>query len=240
MKINIIIPVLNEELRIRKGIETAIDFLEMNLSGKYKLTIVDNGSTDKTEQIANELIQKHGAIDYIKLSQRGVGLALREAAKVNEHEIIGYMDVDLSTDLRHILEVYDLFEKEKNTNIVNGSRLLSSSEVEGRKVLRGITSRGLNVILKVVLGVKFTDAMCGFKFFKKDTLNKLIEKSSDNNGWFYCTELLVRAEWERIQIKELPVKWEDDPNSKVKVIKLSINYLKEIIKLRKDKKRSTS
>jgi len=238
MKINIVIPVLNEELRIEKGINEAIKYLDQNLYNNYMITIVDNGSVDMTEKIAKQLVSEHQNIDYIKLEQRGVGLALREAVKVNNCEIIGYMDVDLSTDLRHIKEMYELFLDNSKTVIVNGSRLLHHSNVTNRTIKREITSRGLNFILRVLLDVKFTDAMCGFKFFRKSTIEDLIRQSSENHGWFYCTELLVRAEWKGFNITEIPVVWKDDLNSKVKIIKLSINYMKEILKLCKEKRRS--
>ncbi|GAB6991091.1 glycosyltransferase [Paenibacillus pini] len=235
MRINIVVPVLNEEFRIQRGIEQAVRYLEDHLQDKYQITIVDNGSTDNTETIAKHLVEEHKHISYMKLSQRGVGLALREAVKLNECEIIGYMDVDLSTDLQHIKQVYDLFENHENTKIVNGSRIKQHSNVKNRKLIREITSRGLNLILKILLGVKFTDAMCGFKFFNRNVIEDLIDKSSDNHGWFYCAELLVRAEWEGIEIQEIAVNWDDDPNSKVKIMKLVITYMKEIMKLRKEK-----
>jgi len=85
--------------------------------------------------------------------------------------------------------------------------------------------------MKFVLGAKFSDAMCGFKFYRKETADALVAKASDSNGWFYCAEMLVRAEWDGIKITEIPVTWTDDPNSKVKVGKLSMNYMGEIKKL---------
>lgn len=235
MKINIIIPVLNEELRIESGIKRASRYLEQNLHDKYQITIIDNGSTDRTEEIAQKLVSENSNIKYIKLKEKGVGLALREGVSRNECEIIGYMDVDIATDLRHLLEVYNKFLN-TNTKIVNGSRLLKDSKVEQRKPIREITSRGMNIIIQMLLKTHFTDAMCGFKFYRKDVIEKLIDISSKNNGWFFCAETLIRAEWMGLPIQEIPVEWTDDPNSKVKIIKLSMTYLKEILKLYREKR----
>jgi glycosyltransferase len=75
--------------------------------------------------------------------------------------------------------------------------------------------------------------MCGFKFLKRDILEVLIENGADNNGWFFSTELLVVADYKKFKILDLPIRWTDDPSSKVKIIKLSIEYLKAIFNLKK-------
>ena len=237
MTINIVIPVLNEERSLRSGVEKTIYFLETTeIKDKYRITIADNGSTDSTEAIAKDLCTEYNCVNYLRLADRGVGLAFREAIKCNKENVIGYMDVDLATDIRHLKQIYRLFSENK-ADIAVGSRLLPKSKVYNRTLLREFTSRTLNLILKIFLGVHFSDAMCGFKFYKKEIAEHLVEISSDNKGWFFCAEMMIRAEWDNISIKEIPVLWHDDPNSKVKVGKLSIDYMSEIFKLRKEKRR---
>lgn len=238
MNINIIIPVLNEQDSIFEKISSAVNFLNSTpLKNSYCLTIIDNGSTDNTQAIATSLVnQFNNIVYYVHLNERGVGLAFREGIKHNSFDIVGYMDLDLATDLKHVIDVYNTFIANKDASIVVGSRLLKSSKVIGRSLIRTITSVGLNTILKVFLGVKFSDAMCGFKFYRKEIAEKLINECSNNNGWFYCAEMMIRAEWLNIHINEIPVVWTDDPNSKVKIFKLIINYLKDIFYLRKEKK----
>lgn len=231
MKINILFPVLNEERRLEKGIGTTAKFMEEHFKNDYKITIVDNGSTDKTEEIARKLEETNSNIAYMKLGEKGVGLALREGAKANDCDIVGYMDVDLSTKIDHLLEVKEIFEKEPEIKIVNGSRLSKKSMVIGRKFSREVTSRGLRLILKISLGMKINDALCGFKFFRKEIIEELINISSDTKGWFYCGEVLLRAEKNNIKIKEIPVVWQDDYDSTVNVKKLVKEYLTEIGKL---------
>lgn len=238
MTINIIIPVLNEELQLERNVLKIMDFLnETELKNNYILTIIDNGSDDKTQKIATELAnQFERIIFYIRLNERGVGLAFREGIKKNKCDIVGYMDLDLATDLSHLIVVYRFFNFEK-IDIVVGSRLLKGAKVVGRTLKREITSRCLNRILKVFMKVTFTDAMCGFKFYRNNIAKELVRVCSNSNGWFYCAEMMIRAEWEKIKIKEVPVIWKDDPNSKVKIGRLSLNYLGEIGKLYKEKRR---
>lgn len=237
MEINIIIPVLNEEKSLKNKIKEVIDYLETTeMKDHYVITIIDNGSTDRTQKLGVQLTGQYKTIvSYIRLEQRGVGLALREGIRCNKCDVVGYMDLDLATDIRHLRQVYRLF-KRSNCQIVIGSRLLKTSKVIGRSLVRNITSRALNLILKIYLGVKFSDAMCGFKFYRKDVADRLLVKCSNNAGWFYCAEMLIWAEWLGISIKEIPVVWTDDLDSKVKIGKLSWSYLKEIEKLHKEKR----
>lgn len=235
MNLEITIPVLNEEETIRDKIKEMIDYTQKNILNKNVIFIIaDNGSTDKTEQYSMELIKKYNNLRYIKLPEKGVGLALRTSWTESKADYVGYMDLDIATDLKALLIVVD--ELEKGTKIVNGSRLLKESEVINRTLLREITSRGFNLLLKLILKIRFTDGMCGFKFFDKKVVQELINTGIDTKGWFFSTEMLVKAEWKNIEIKEIPVKWTDDRKSKVKILSLSSNYLKSIFKLKKEKK----
>lgn len=243
--LNIIIPVLNEEKRIEKGIREATLFLR-EAKIPHIISIVDNGSTDSTPYFAKALckefnnnkdMQTFSHLEYLRLEEKGVGLAIRSAishiAKRKEPcAFIGYMDLDLSTDLAHLKEVYaKLLE---GAEIVVGSRLLKDSKVIGRSLKRSILSRGLNLILKFVLKVKFSDAMCGFKFYQADIAVKLKDLCNEDKSWFYCAQMLIMAQAQGINIVEIPVKWEDETtDSKVKVFTLSRIYLSEIWRLYK-------
>ena len=74
--------------------------------------------------------------------------------------------------------------------------------------------------------------MEGFQFFRKECAKKLVKLSGDDKGWFYCAELLIRAEKAGYTIAELPVVWNDDYDTKVNVIKLIKNYLCRIFDLK--------
>ena len=175
-------------------------------------------------------------IQYLRLHQKGVGLALQagidhNAALPRPCEFIGYMDIDLSTDLTHLLEVYDKLCQ--GHPIVVGSRLLQGSKVIGRSLKREVISKSLNAIIKAALHTSFSDAMCGFKFYRADIAALLRQQCSDDPSWFYCAQMLIQAQALGIEIEEIPVRWEDDAlGSKVQVAKLARIYLKEIYRLR--------
>ena len=125
---------------------------------------------------------------------------------------------------------------DEQIEVVTGSRLLAESEVINRMLTREITSRGFNKILQSALGIHFTDGMCGFKFIKRSIFDLLMERGVHNDEWFFCTELLVKAEWLCFNIHELPVQWTDDRDSRVELGKTIVKYLKEIRRLHLEKK----
>ena len=233
MTIHIIFPVLNEERRIKSGVNKTLAFMNEHFTGRYRITIVDNGSTDSTEQIAVEFAKQHSSIDYMKLSEKGVGLAFREGIKAGKSDIVGYMDIDISTSLEYLREADRLFS-EQNAQIVNASRLSKQSKIIGRNKLRLLTSNGLRIVLKLFFKMKIDDAVCGFKFFRKDTIEKLMSITTETNGWFYCIELMLRAERIGIPIHEIPVTWEDNSDTKVKLSKTISDYMKNIFRLRRE------
>lgn len=233
MTINLLFPVLNERLRLKKGIDNCMEYLKKNIDIPYQLTIIDNGSTDETPQIARELEEKYPEVKYVRIEERGVGIAFKTGVLNNTCDIVGYMDIDLSTDLSYLGRTIKMFEEDEELMYVNGSRFSKESDTRGRKWYRKITSAGLVFILKTVFKMKATDALCGFTFLRDRVAKELVSKCSDDHGWFYTVELLLRAERMNVKIYDMPVTWVEDYDTTVKVFKTIKNYFVRISKLRK-------
>lgn len=232
--ISIAFPVLNEERRLERGVLTTLHFCR-KLFPSFELLIADNGSTDRTESLGRELEKAHPEIRYVKVGRRGVGLALKAAWSQALGKYVGYMDIDLATDLSHLVQVKEIMDQSSPFVMISGSRLIPGARVVNRKILREITSRGFNLVLKTLLGVKFTDGMCGFKFLSKKAFDLLMNRGLKNDDWFFNTELLVKSEWNQIPIIEIPVLWTDDQDSRVKLFRTIRNYLKAISDLRTER-----
>lgn len=226
LKVEITIPVLNEEATLAKNVaaaRAAIDrlFAEPDLVG---LAIADNGSTDRTQAIALELERSMPGLRYLRLPRPGVGAALKQSWLSSEADIVGYMDLDLATDVKHLPQAVGAIKA--GASVCYGSRLHPSSTVIGRKLQRTLVSHAFNIVLKTWLGARFSDGMCGFKFLKRSALPQLMARGAVSDGWFFSTELLLAAERLGLPVHELPVEWTDDPDSRVRMVKLTLQYLR--------------
>lgn len=233
ISINLLFPVLNERLRLEKGIRRSMEYLKANVTIPYQLTILDNGSDDETPEIGKALAEEFPEVSYVRVGQRGVGVAFRKGIELNESDIVGYMDIDLSTDIKYLGKTIEMFQQRPRLQYVNGSRFSKESDTRGRKWYRKITSMGLVFLLKTIFHMKATDAVCGFTFLRKEAAEQLVKESSNDNGWFYTIEFLLRAERDGMVIYDMPVEWQEDYNTTVKIWKTIKNYLKQIYRLKK-------
>lgn len=209
-----------------------MEYMVEHITIPYELTILDNGSTDDTPDIARRLEEKYEAVKYVRIEQKGVGIAFKTGIEMTDADIVGYMDIDLSTDLNYLSKTIQMFEEQPELQYVNGSRFSKDSDTQGRKWYRKITSAGLVSILKVLFHMKATDALCGFTFLRSDLAKELVAKCSDDHGWFYTVEFLLRAERMGAKIYDMPVTWVEDYDTTVNVPKTIMNYIKQIHRLR--------
>lgn len=232
--INILFPVLNERLRLENGIEKTISYVRAHLPIPCQITILDNGSEDETPEIGKRLAEKYAEVSYVRVGERGVGVAFRKGIALNECSLVGYMDIDLSTDIKHLGQTVRLFQEEEQLQYVNGSRFAKTSDTKGRKWYRKITSMGLVFLLKAGFHMKATDAVCGFTFLRKEAAERLVAVCGNDNGWFYTIEFLLRAERMGMCIYDMPVEWQEDYNTTVKIWKTIKNYLIQMRRLHRE------
>ena len=95
--IDIVVPVLNEEKILQESITTLDEYMVKHLPYRYQITIADNGSQDKTLEIANNLAKKHQSVRVLSLAEHGHGRALKQAWRNSPADILTYMDVNLFT-----------------------------------------------------------------------------------------------------------------------------------------------
>jgi glycosyltransferase involved in cell wall biosynthesis len=215
--VEITVPVYNEEEELEKHINILYRFCEKNLSAyDWHITIADNASTDNTPIIAATFAKKNPQASLYRLEQKGRGRAVKRVWSNSHADYCVYMDLDLSTDLVHLPKLINSLEN--GYDIAIGSRLAKGAKVEGRTMIREITSRTLNFFfIQLFFHTHFTDAQCGFKGVSKKVVEELIPKIQDN-GWFFDGELLIVGEKSGYKIHEEPVHWIDNPGSTVRLI----------------------
>jgi glycosyltransferase involved in cell wall biosynthesis len=222
---------------LEKQVRYLHDFLCRHFPDRsqWNIVIADNGSTDPTPHIAAALGDELPEVQLVRVPEKGVGLALKTSWGQSRADMVGYMDLDMATDLQHFIQAYHAIATE-GFDVVYGTRLHRRSKVRGRTLVREITSRMFNWIVRLYLGTRFSDGMCGFKWLKRSHVAALQAGGAVSNGWFFSTELLAVAEWQGLKTCELPVVWTDDAaNSKVNIPRLAKQYLKAMAVLRQRK-----
>jgi putative flippase GtrA len=226
--LDIVIPVYNEEDQLEATIRRLDEHLRRHLPYSYRICVADNASTDSTTVIARRLSRQLSSVRIVRLEEKGRGRALSRVWGESDAEVLVYMDVDLSTDLKALLPlVAPLISG--HSDLAIGSRLARGSHVV-RGPKREIISRGYNLVLRGTLAARFTDAQCGFKAIRRDVAQRLLPMVADT-GWFFDTELLVLAEKAGLRIHEVPVDWVDDPGSRVDILATAVADLKGVVRV---------
>ena len=214
--LEIVVPIYNEENELEDNINKLYSFLSRNFRHlNWRITIADNASTDKSLLIAKKLAARNKGINFLHLTQKGRGRAVKNAWAKSKADYLSYMDVDLSTDLKYLKP---LISSLKDYQLAIGNRLMDRSIVKERPLNREILSRGYNILIKLLFQVNFSDAQCGFKAITKKAAESLLPFIKDN-AWFFDSELLIIAEKAGFSIFQLPVHWTDNPGSTVRVLK---------------------
>ena len=229
--IDVVLPVLNEEEDLSLSVDELRSFLRRSM-GEYdwRVVIADNGSTDATPEIARRLTESHPDVAYLRLEERGRGRALRKAWLDSRADIVAYMDVDLSTELAFLPVLVRAVDQE-GYDLAIGSRLKKGARVIGRPPKRELMSRAYSLMFRGMFATGFRDAQCGFKVLSRRAAVDLAPLVRDN-GWFFDTELLILAERLGYRIREVPVKWTDDPGSRVRIVRTAYEDVKGLLRLR--------
>jgi glycosyltransferase involved in cell wall biosynthesis len=227
--VEVTVPVYNEEKVLAESVRKLHAYLTANLPFHFVITIADNASTDTTFAIARRMEAELPRVRAVHLDRKGRGLALRHVWGTSAADVVAYMDADLSTGLEAFLPLIAPLVS-GHGDVATGSRLLP-----GAKVVRGpkreIISRAYNVLLRMFLAARFSDAQCGFKAGRSEVIRALLPDVQDD-AWFFDTELLLLAQRRGLRICEIPVTWIEDPDSKVDIIRTALADLRGMARLR--------
>ncbi|MBI4233644.1 MAG: glycosyltransferase family 2 protein [Chloroflexi bacterium] len=228
--VDVVIPVYNEERDLPRCVARLREFLKDAIPHPWCVVVADNGSTDRTLDIAKELASQHpGQVAYIHLPEKGRGRALKRVWLERPADILSYMDVDLSTDLAAFPPLVAAIAEE-GFDIAIGSRLRRGARVE-RGLKREMLSRGYNLLIRAMLWTHFADAQCGFKAISRQAAQAILPLVRDTQ-FFFDTELLIIAEKRGFHIKEIPVHWVDDPDTRVRIFRTVSQDIRGLLRLR--------
>jgi glycosyltransferase involved in cell wall biosynthesis len=228
--VDLVIPVYNEERVLAQSVETTLRFLDEHPEHSWRIVVADNASTDRTFEVARALELQHpGRVVAHHVPVKGRGIALRSTWLTSDADVCAYMDVDLATDLRHLPELIDPIARGE-VDLAYGTRLHPQSQTT-RGLKRTFTSRAYVFILNRA-GLRVGDAQCGFKAISREAARALVPLVRDTQ-WFFDSELLWIAQASGYRMREVPVRWLDDPDSRVRIVRTAIEDLRGIWRLRR-------
>lgn len=230
MKISLCIPMYNESEIIGSTLSAVSEYMHQTFED-YEVIFCDDGSTDdcrvKVQAFGDERVH---AVGYEK--NRGKGAAVRHAVMSATGDIIIFTDCDLAYGLDVIERAVGEFDKNKDADIVVGSRNLSEDGYEGYTLLRKLASKAYIKCLAFSVGFNLTDSQCGFKAFRRDTAHEIFEKCT-TDGFAFDIEVLLRAKRLGKKIAEMPVKIVNHRESKVHMLSDSIKMLGQVRRIKK-------
>lgn len=226
--LSVIIPAYNEEKRLPRTLEEIDKYLSRQ-PYDYEILVVNDGSKDKTAEIAENLKFKIKNLKLIdnKINQ-GKGAVVRQGILAAQGRYRLFTDADNSTSIDQLEKIWPEFEK--GADIVIGSRDIKGAVLDPPQPwFRELLGEGFKLLRKILVGVwGIEDSQCGFKCFKKEVVEKIFPKGKINR-FAFDPEILVIAQKMGYKIKEIPVYWKNDQESKVKpkwIVNMAIDLLK--------------
>ena len=221
--LSVVIPAFNEESLIEKSLNTIISFLSKE-SFNFEIIVVDDGSTDKT----NEIVKTINNVQLVTLKKnRGKGFAVKTGVLESKKDFVLFMDADHAIPIDYILDFKTFIE---DFDLVLGSKYLK--QIDNYPIYRQLLGKSFSRLKYTITGLSIKDTQCGFKLFKRHVALDLFNLSQIS-GWCFDVEILLLAQKRGYSIKEFPVELSGaNGKSNVSIINTSIEMIIDLLKLR--------
>lgn len=224
-RISIVIPVYNEEAILRSAIVDLSDRLEP-LSWRYEIIVAENGSRDRTAQLALELAKKYPRLRLLSVGEPNYGRALREGIQAARGEYVICDEIDLCDTDFHQAAIQTLDAGE--ADLVIGSKLIAGASDE-RPLLRHVASVAYTGLLRGLLGFRGTDTH-GLKAFRRESLLPIVNACQSDRDVF-ASEMVIRAYREERRVIEIPIRVLEKRPPSINLLKRVPNVLTNLAKL---------
>jgi len=217
--LSIIIPIFNEQLRLKSCLTILKKFVEKKPKKKIEIIFVNDGSTDNSSELIRKFISKNNKIcnfKYINYKKNiGKGYAIKMGVLNSIYTWILICDADMSVKP----DQFDIWFKKKYINNKNtsyyGSRNHKNSKIK-TLFIRRLLGSFFKILIRIIFRLDLADTQCGFKVFHKNYSYKIFKKISSNR-FAFDIELTLLLKKNNISIKELPLKWEHRDGSKLNI-----------------------
>jgi len=236
--LSIVIPAYNEAVRLGTSLPTAVENLREHWPDS-ELIIVDDGSTDSTAAVAREILEDSGSLRTSIISYKsnlGKGRAVRLGLQAARGDVALFSDADLSTPITEVPKLVEPIVR-GDFDVTFGSRALDRSLIGVHQPWRREQGgRIFNLVVRLATGLPFWDTQCGFKAFRMKACRPIVEAATVDRFGF-DVELLYLAYRAGLRLKEIPVRWDHNEQSKVSVLTDSFKMLSEVGLIRQQARR---
>ncbi|MEI7556357.1 dolichyl-phosphate beta-glucosyltransferase [Candidatus Chlorohelix sp.] len=235
LHLSIVIPVFNEEQRIKPSLVKILDYFQ-NKPFKWEILLVDDGSKDKGISLAKEILKNKEEFRVISYGEnRGKGYALKQGVLASHGKYILFTDADLATPIDELDKMLPWFEPNSENNgydIVQGSRKMIGATIEQHQPwLRESLGKVFTWLSNKVANSHVSDVTCGFKCYRRE-IGHQIYAFQHLYDWSFDSEIIFIARKYGYKIKEVPVHWHDVRGTKVRLIKDVTRSLKGLLLIR--------
>ena len=227
--LSIVIPAYNESRRLPPTLERVVAWARAQ-PFVVEVVVVDDGSTDDTQTVAERGLGNVPHRVLVHAANRGKGAGLRTGMTAATGEFVLFTDADLSTPIEEaplFLEVHA-----RGVPIVIGTRKTGSAQVTVRQnPLRERMGRVYTWLSNVLICPGVSDFTCGFKSFRADACREIFSRVAED-GWAYDTEVLFLARRLGFEVREVPVRWANDPSTRVRLLRDAIGSFAGLVRIR--------
>ena len=229
--LSLILPAFNEERRLSTTL-TAIQAYLQSRDYQWEVIVVDDGSSDRTSAVAESYIQLIPTLRLMRNERnRGKGYSIRRGVAEAKGSVIGFMDADYKTPIEEIEKILPWLGN--GYEVVIGSRGLQQSKVEvPQPFYRRWGSQLFGAIIHALVGLPdIVDTQCGFKFLARGAALDIFSRQKAD-GYMFDIEILCLAQRLGYRVKEVPIRWMNDPDSRLQLIRGNLRNMKELLQIR--------
>jgi glycosyltransferase involved in cell wall biosynthesis len=231
--LSVIIPAYNEENRLPRTLEQVFNFLK-NQPYQSEVLVVENGSTDGTLAAARTFAEQNPSLRVFQEPYNGKGLAARRGVNEARGEYLFLCDADLSMPVEEVVKF--LPPALTDFDIAIASREAPGAVRHNEPAYRHFTGRVFNTLIRWLVLPKIQDTQCGFKCFRAQAARQLFE-SQTLMGWSFDVEILFLAHRRGLRVKEIPIHWYYNGESKVSILRDSLRMFLDLLLIRRNARR---
>lgn len=227
---SIIIPAYNEERRLGASLESVLAYVAEQ-GWEAEILVVDDGSRDATAKLAAEVAARHPEVRLLENpGNRGKGYSVRHGMLEAQGELLLFTDADLSAPIAEAAKLFAALRA--GAEIAIGSRWLASETQTLRQPFyRQLFGRIFNLLLRLLLGLRFKDTQCGFKAFTRRAARELFPLQRIER-WAFDPELLYLAHRRNLAVQEVAVEWAHDPRSTIRALRDGPRMFWDMLRIR--------